>query len=37
MYTTLTKIESKVIKKPSIIIMAKSAEAFGVSIEDLIK
>ena len=36
-YTTLTKIESNVIKKPSFMIMSKLAKAFGVSIEDLIK
>jgi len=36
-YTTLTKIESNVIRKPSVIIMSKLAKAFGVSIEDLIK
>jgi DNA-binding XRE family transcriptional regulator len=36
-YTTLTKIESNVIKKPSVLTMAKLAKAFGVSIEDLIK
>ena len=36
-YTTLTKIESNVIKKPSVIIMAKLAKALGVSIEELIK
>ena len=36
-YTTLTKIESNVIKKPSVLIMAKLAKAVGVSIEDLIK
>ena len=36
-YTTLTKIESNVIKKPSVTIMAKLAKSFGVSIEDLIK
>lgn len=36
-YTTLTKIESNVIKKPSVMIMSKIAKAFGVSIEDLIK
>jgi len=35
--TTLTKIESNVIKKPSVLIMAKLAKALGVSIEDLIK
>jgi len=36
-YTTLTKIESNVIKKPSVMIMSKIAKSFGVSIEDLIK
>jgi len=36
-YTTLTKIESNVIKKPSVFIMAKLAKALGASIEDLIK
>ncbi|MCC7160761.1 helix-turn-helix transcriptional regulator [Candidatus Nomurabacteria bacterium] len=36
-YTTLTKIESNVIKKPSVLIMAKLAKALGVTIEDLIK
>ncbi len=36
-YTTLTKIESNVIKKPSVLIMAKLAKALDVSIEDLIK
>ncbi|MFZ2969760.1 MAG: helix-turn-helix transcriptional regulator [Minisyncoccia bacterium] len=36
-YTTLTKIEINVIKKPSVIIMSKLAKALGVSIEDLIK
>jgi len=36
-YTTLTKIESNVIKKPSVIIMSKLAKSLGVSIEDLIK
>jgi len=36
-YTTLTKIESNVIKKPSVIVMAKIAKALGVSIEKLIK
>ena len=36
-YTTLTKIESSVIKKPSVMIMAQIAKALGVSIEDLIK
>ena len=36
-YTTLTKIETGVIKKPSVFVMAKLAKALGVSIEDLIK
>lgn len=36
-YTTLTKIESNVIKKPSVLIMDKLAKALGVNIEDLIK
>ena len=36
-YTTLTKIESNVIKKPSVLVMAKIAKTLGVSIEDLIK
>jgi len=36
-YTTLTKIESNVIKKPSVLVMAQLAKALNVSIEDLIK
>jgi len=36
-YTTLTKIESNVIKKPSVLLMAKIAKALDVSIENLIK
>lgn len=36
-YTTLTKMESNVIKKPSVIMMAKIAKVLGVNIEDLIK
>jgi len=36
-YTTLTKIESGVIKKPSVLVMAKIAKTLGVSIENLIK
>ena len=36
-YTTLTKIESSVIKKPSVLIMAKLAKAFGIPIEELLK
>jgi len=36
-YTTLTKIETGVIKKPSVLVMAKIAKALGVNIEELIK
>jgi transcriptional regulator with XRE-family HTH domain len=36
-YTTLTKIESGVVKKPGVQTMAKIAKALGVSIEDLIR
>jgi len=36
-YTTLTKIDSGVIKKPLGLVMAKIAEALGVNIEELIK
>jgi transcriptional regulator with XRE-family HTH domain len=36
-YTTLTKIETGVIKTPSVVIMAKIAKALGVSIEELLK
>ena len=36
-YTTLTKIESNVIKKPSVLVMAKIAKALGVNIEELIR
>lgn len=36
-YTSLTKIESGVIKTPSVLMMAKIAKALRVSIEDLIK
>ena len=36
-YTTLTKIETGVIKKPSVFVMAKIAKALGVNIEELIK
>ncbi len=36
-YTTLTKIESGVIKKPSVILMAKIAKTLDISIEDLLK
>ncbi len=36
-YTTLTKIETEVIKKPSVLLMAKIAKALNVSIEELLK
>lgn len=36
-YTTLTKVESGFVKKPSIQTMAKIAKGLGVSIEDLIE
>ena len=36
-YTTLTKIETGVIKKPSVVLVAKIAKVLGVSIEELIK
>ncbi len=36
-YTTLTKIESGVIKKPSFVLVAKIAKALNVSIEELLK
>jgi len=36
-YTTLTKIESNVIKNPSVIVMAKIPKALNVNIENLIK
>jgi len=36
-YTTLTKVETGVIKKPSVFVMAKLAKTLGVAIEDLIK
>jgi DNA-binding XRE family transcriptional regulator len=36
-YTTLTKIESGVIKTPSVLMVEKIAKALGVSIEDLLK
>lgn len=36
-YTTLTKIETGIIKKPSVFVMAKIAKTLGVSIEELIK
>ena len=36
-YTTLAKLESNVVKKPSVQIAAKIARALGISIEKLIK
>ena len=36
-YTTLTKIETGVIKTPSVTIVAKIAKALGVPIEELLK
>ena len=36
-YTTLMKIESGTVNKPSVQTMAKIAKALGVSIEDLLK
>ena len=36
-YTTLTKIESGVIKTPSVLMVEKIAKALGVSIEDLLQ
>ena len=36
-HTTLTKIESNVVVKPSVQTVAKIAKALGVSIEELLK
>jgi len=36
-YTTLTKIESSVITKPSIQTVAKIAKGLGISIDELVK
>ncbi len=36
-YTTLTKIETGVIKKPSVFVMAKIAKALNITVDDLIK
>ena len=36
-YTTLTKLESNVVKKPSIQTVAKIAKTLGVSVEELKK
>ena len=35
-YTTLTKVETGVIKKPSVFVVSKIAKALGVDIENLI-
>ena len=36
-YTTLTKIETGVIKKPSVLVMAKIAKALNITLDDLLK
>ena len=36
-YTTLTKVESGVIKNPSVQVIAKIADALGVTMENLVK
>jgi len=36
-YTTLTKVETGVIKKPSVFLVSKIAKALSVDIEELIK
>jgi len=36
-YTTLTKIETGVIKKPSVFVMAKIAKALNIIVDELIK
>jgi len=36
-YTTLTKIEVGVIKKPSVFVVAKIAKALDVTVDELIK
>jgi transcriptional regulator with XRE-family HTH domain len=36
-YTTLTKVETGVIKKPSVFVVSKIAKTLGVDIEELIK
>jgi len=36
-YTTLTKIEIGVIKKPSVFVVAKIAKALNISLDNLIK
>lgn len=36
-YTTLTKIETGVIKKPSVFVVSKIAKALSVSVDELLK
>ena len=36
-YTTLTKIETGVIKKPSVFVVSKIAKALDVSVDELIQ
>lgn len=36
-YTTLTKIETGIIKKPSVYVVAKIAKALNITVDDLIK
>jgi len=36
-YTTLTKIETGVMKKPSVFVMAKIAKALNITVDELIK
>lgn len=36
-YTTFTKIETGVIKKPSVFVMAKIAKALSITVDELIK
>jgi len=36
-YTTLTKIETGVIKKPSVFVIIKIAKTLGVTVDELVK
>jgi len=36
-YTTLTKVETGVIKKPSVFVVAKIAKALSMTVDELIK
>ena len=36
-YTTITKIETGVIKQPSVLAVAKIAKALGVSLDELVE